>query len=234
MDWTLAISRNRDPLLRIVMDLFALIGLVEGGTVERLARPLYRTVLGLLQPAEAAVRRLIVVVAKGMVVKLRPPRPAPVGLKRSGQGQGRISFRLFDPRKRFERRNHRRRSKGPRSEPRIRFIDVSVDPRVPLFRQRPLASPQPVPAPQPDDTVSARALCRRLMALKQALDDLPRQARRYARWRDKPFEARKPRLVSTLRPGGPPGFRKDVPHQVHAILHECHWLAHQVDKPDTS
>ena len=76
MDWALAIERNREPLLRIVATLFAMIGLAEGAAVERLSRPLYRAVLGVLRPAEAAVRRLIIVAAQGMVVKPRQRRPA--------------------------------------------------------------------------------------------------------------------------------------------------------------
>jgi hypothetical protein len=68
MDWALAIDRNRQPLLRIVAALFGLIGLGETGAVERVSRPLYRAVLLVLRPAEAAVRRLIVVAAHGMVI----------------------------------------------------------------------------------------------------------------------------------------------------------------------
>ena len=35
MDWDFSIERNREPLLRHVLGLFALIGLVEGGMVEQ-------------------------------------------------------------------------------------------------------------------------------------------------------------------------------------------------------
>ena len=63
MDWAFAIDRNREPLLCIVVGLFAMIGLAEGGAVERLSWPVYRAALRILRPAEAAVRRLIVVVA---------------------------------------------------------------------------------------------------------------------------------------------------------------------------
>ena len=79
MDWAFAIERHREPLLRIVATLFAMIGLTETGAVERLSRPLYRAVLGVLRPAEAAVRRLIIVVARDIVVKPSPVRPAPDG-----------------------------------------------------------------------------------------------------------------------------------------------------------
>jgi hypothetical protein len=146
------------------------------------------------------VRRLIVVAAQGLVVKPSPARPAPAGLKMSGKGQGRVSFRLFDPRKRFDR--PRRRTRGQRPEPRIHFFDF--DPRIPLFR-RP-APAAPAPAPEPDNTtVGAASLCRRLAAIKAALEDLASQARRYARWRARPFERRRAEAYlnpSSRRPAG--------------------------------
>ena len=209
MDWALAIERNREPLLRIIAALFAMIGLAEGGAVERLSRPLYRAVLGVLRPAEAAVRRLIIVAARGMAVKPRQRRPAPAGLKISGKGQGRVSFQLFDPRRRPIEWAYGRRHKGLRPEPRIRFIDVAFDPRIPLFRRpEPAAAAPPAPDEEDtvaDDTVNAIPLCRRLAAIKGALEDLPRQARRYARWRARPVDLRRPRLSTPLRLGPPPG-----------------------------
>ena len=80
MDWDRAIERNREPLLRIIAALFAMIGMTEAGQVARLSRPVYRAVLLVLRPAEAAVRRLIIVAAHRMVVKPSPVRSAPVGL----------------------------------------------------------------------------------------------------------------------------------------------------------
>jgi hypothetical protein len=228
MDWALAIDRNREQLLRIVATLFAMIGLADGVKVERLSWPLHRMVLNILRPAEAAVRRLIVVAARDLAVPPPEPRAAPVGLGPAAKSRGRMAFRLFDPRRNF----NQPRSKGKRPEPRIHIFDLSVDPRVPLFSTAPVALPDPAPPPPP--TVNAEALCRRLAAISRALEDLPRQARRYARWRAKPLERRRPQCVSALRPGAPPGYRKDVPHLVHAILHECHWLARQVGRPDTS
>jgi hypothetical protein len=229
MDWDRAIERNREPLLRIVAALFAMIGLSEAGQVERLSRPVYRAVLLVLRPAEAAVRRLIIVAARGMVVKPSPVRSAPAGLAITGTGQGRLSFRLFDPRQRFD---SGRPSRSPRPQPRIRFMGGGFDPRIPLFRQ-----PQPAPAapaPKKDDTVNARPLCRRLAAIKGALEDLPRQARRLARWRARPMETRRPKLAAPLRLGAPPGRRIRPTHEVHAILKECHWLARNVPVPNTS
>jgi hypothetical protein len=241
MDWDRAIERNREPLLRIVAALFAMIGLSEAGRVERLSRPIYRAVLLVLRPAEAAVRRLIIVAARGMVVKPSPKRAAKAGLTISSKGQGRVSFRLFDPRKRFDQ-VHRRPHRGPRPQPRIRCIGVDFDPRVPSFLRFEPIVPQPVaPAPAPaaqasqkDDTVNALPLCRRLAAIKLALDDLPRQAKRLARWRARPVAERRPRLSSPMRPGRPPGRRKRQTHEVDEILRECHWLAHNVPVPNTS
>jgi hypothetical protein len=229
MDWDLAIERNREPLLRIVATLFGMIGLSEAGAVERLSRRVYRAILLVLRPAEAAVRRLVIVAARGMVVKPSPVRPAPVGLAISGKGGARVSFQLYDPRRRFDGGNDRR---YPVSQPRIRSIELAFDSRIPLFRQ-----PQPAPAapaPEADDTVNAKPLCRRLAAIKLALDDLPRQARRYARWRARPIEARRPRLATPLRLGSPPGRRRRPTHEVHEILNECHWLARNVPVPDSS
>ena len=149
MDWDFSIERNRALLLPIIVGLFAKIGLTEGGMVERLSRPLYRKVLIRLRSAESAVRRLIIVMARNIVVEPRPKRPMPKGLQRSrkgtfqskGQGSGKggsgkgqkprkPSFNLFDPERRSDAgqvRRRRRRHKGP--EPRIHVFDY--DPRIP-------------------------------------------------------------------------------------------------------
>jgi len=213
MDWALAIERNRQPLVRIVAGLFAMIGLAEGRVVERLSRPLYRAVLRVLRPAEWAVRRMIVVAAHGLVVKPSRVRPTKAGPKTSSKARkrgGRQAFPLFDPRVRFGLADGLRpTSAGP----------------------KPITAP-PAFARKEKDTVSAKPLCRRLLAIKAALEDIAAQARRYARWRAKPLEKRRPKLGSSLRPGPPPKFRKWPGHEVHAILRECHWLARNL--PDTS
>jgi hypothetical protein len=224
MDFDLAITRYREPLLGIVATLFAMVGLSKDGyLLDRLPWRLHRTVLAILRPAESAVRRLIVVAARNMVVKPPPPRKPEPGPKiaRKGEGQSRISFKLFDVRKRFDRPPRRT---GPRSEPRISsFIDGEL--------QR---TPSILPPKEKQDGVNAHPLYRRLLAIQAALEDLTAQAKRYARWRAKPFDQRKPKLASPLRPGFPPGHRKKPSHEVHAILSECHWLAHIVPGPDTS
>src|SRR4051812_21090227 len=133
MDWAYTIERHRQPLLGIVATLYAMIGLTDGGKVERLSWPLYRAVLSVLRPAEAAVRRLIVVAARGLVVKPYVPRPAPAGLVISGKGEGRLCFRLFDPRAPLD--GGARRRNAPKPGPRLRVLDVAFDPRIALFRR---------------------------------------------------------------------------------------------------
>jgi hypothetical protein len=77
-------------------------------------------------------------------------------------------------------------------------------------------------------------LTRRLQALKLALDDLPRQARRLARWQVRRETAKTPKFRTPLRPGHPPGHRKKPVHDVDDILTECHGLACWAMEPDTS
>jgi hypothetical protein len=230
MDWDLAIKRNSEALNVIVAALFAMLGLVGEATVARLPRSVHSAVLRVLRPAESAMRRLIVIAARGLVVKLAPSpsRPMPAGPIGKG-GSGRTSFQLFDPRKNFaELRQHGRRP--ARNPPRIHFF--GPDPRVAAL----WPAPRPVadPAPPPDGLVNAARLSRRLRALKLALEDLPRQARRLARWRMKREKAKTPKFRSPLRPGPPPGHRKRPIHEVDEVLAECHWLAWDAMKPDTS
>ena len=79
MDWDLAIKRNSEALVEIVADLFAMLGLVGEATVSRLPWPTYRAVLRILRPAESALRRLIVVAARGLVIAPAMSRPIPAG-----------------------------------------------------------------------------------------------------------------------------------------------------------
>ena len=229
MDWARAIERNSEALKGIVAALFAMLGLDGDATVARIPQPLHSAVLRVLRPAESAVRRLIVIAARGLVVKLAPSRPMPAGLIRKG-GQGgrpRPSFQLFDPRKNFAPPRRRRFTRNP---PRIHIF--GSDPTVAALwaARAPIADP----APPPDGLINAERLTRRLQALKLALDDLPRQARRLARWRLRRENAKSPKFRSPLRPGHPPGYRRKPVHEVDEVLIECHGLACDALRPDTS
>jgi hypothetical protein len=263
MDWDFSIERNRALLLPIVVALFAKIGLTEGGMVERLSRPLYRKVLVRLRSAEAAVRRLIIVMARNIKVEPRPKRPMPKGLTRSrngtfqgkgnGQGEGngqadgqrqgrkrsKPSFNLFDPERRADfGQVRRRRRKGPKVEPHVHVIHPS-NPNIPWFLRGQPAPPLPSPAPRrveavKDNTVSAKGVCRRLFAIMYALTHMESEAERYARLFAKPKEERRPRRDRALRYGWPPGWRSKSIHEVDDILKECTWLVRSLPAPDTS
>jgi hypothetical protein len=229
MDWDLAIKRNSEALKGIVEALFAMLGLAEEAPRLRIPQPLHRAVLRVLRPAESAMRRLIIIAARGLVVKLKPaasrPMPMPVG-PIGKSGPSRPSFQLFDPRKNFTAR----RRKGRRPVPRIHILG-SDNRVVTLWSARPRVAD---PVSPPDGLVGAQRLTRRLQALKLALEDLPRQARRLARWRVKRDNMPSPKFRSPLRPGPPPGHRRKPVHLVEEVLAECHWLAWDAMKPDTS
>jgi hypothetical protein len=196
--------------------------------VVRIPKPLHRAVLRVLRPAESAVRRLVVIAARGLVVKLAPSRPMPAGPIGRG-GSSRPSFQLFDPRKNFAAlcQDRRTATRNP-----LRIHIFGSDPRVMAL----WTAPQPVadPAPPPDGLVNAARLIRRLQALRLALEDLPRQARRLARWRVRREKAKTPKFKSPLRPGHPPGYRRQAVHEIDEVLTECHGLACDAMKPDTS
>jgi hypothetical protein len=224
MDWDRAIERNSEALKAIVAGLFAMLGLAGGVTAERLPRELHRAVLSVLRPAESALRRLIVIAARGLVAKPAPARPVPQGLIIRGGGH-RLSFQLFDRRKRF---GFQRRVSGPRALPRIHVF--GSDPRI----MAPRPAPLPASLPPPDDgQINARRLFLRLGAFKRALDDLPRQARRLVRLRAKREQTPGIRFTSPLRPGRPPGHRRIQVHAVDSVLAQCHYLAFEAMKPDT-
>jgi hypothetical protein len=229
MDWARAVERNSEALKGIVAELFAMLGLAGEATVARLPRSVHSAVLRVLRPAESAMRRLVVIAARGLVVKPVPSRPMPAGpIGKGGQGgHSRPSFQLFDPRKNFEARRRR----GPaRNPPRIHFFTGDSWVTTTWSARPPVADP----APPPDGLVGAARLGRRLQALKLALEDLPRQARRLARWRVRRENAPSPKFRSPLRPGRPPGYRRKPVHEVDEVLIECHGLAFDAMKPDTS
>ena len=258
MDWNFAIEKHREALKRVLAMLVAMAGFGSGGQftffpqeralaqnpaqaeksklspVHTLPRYLHRTLLRLLRSAEAAARRLIVVAARGLVVlpgpqrHIVPDQPSPFG--RSGP--------VLTP-----------SPKVPRQAPRPTL--PLIDPLPGQFRRRHTASttmprisvpgwsdPAPLPArPAGNDLLDAGSIHRRLAALVLALDDLPGQAKRLARWRSRRPRGRFHRVMP-LRGGRPPGWRKPDSrraHPIHTVLHDLHGLAFWAqEKPDTS
>ena len=164
MDWSLAIHRNRVALLAVVASIAAFIGGAEGGLI---ARRLRNAALALLRPAEAAVRRLIVIAARGLIeTVLVASRPAPsfAAAPAAGGGSARSpAFRLFDPRQRFVLRF---KAPPPRGVPRIRSFWAAPS--------APPPAPVKLRAAAPAFVASA-PLTRRLAALRRALANLPQR-----------------------------------------------------------
>ncbi len=220
MDWTLAIDRHRDALVRMVA---ALLVMAVGG--EAMPRHVRTGIWRVLRPAESAFRRLVVVVK--LVLKIEASmavaRGGPVAvIAGDSQGVTRVpAFALFDARKSFKPRSAWR---GRKPQPNIRFFD-----EVQVF--------EPVVVSSPDDEVSGAQLMRRLSALQAALSDVPKQARRLARWEAKREAGRAEtgKYIAPIRPGKPPGHRDRGRHPVDFVLKDCHALALYAlhDPPDT-
>lgn len=254
MDWTAAVDRQRQKLVAI---LATLVAMAAGGT-GTLPRHLHRTVLKLLRPAEAAARRLVIALARTLPASpahsARPLVPHPsvpqrpsILTTRFGTG---ILLRQTPP-------------SAPRPPP--------ENPSLPLFdrlrtpaswlprRQTPAGVPRisvpgesrlfavPVRHPlTPFDPINASRLRLRLKALAAALDDLPAQARRFARWQARLHAAasgpqgsgggpKRAGRASPLKPGRPPGWRRKPMHSVDEVLNDAHGLAlWAMERPDTS
>jgi hypothetical protein len=230
MDWAMAIERNSEALLRVVALLVAMVRVKGGGVAAFLPREVYAAALILLRPAESAVRRLIIMAARGIVVKLKlgPARAFPAGLSLNKDAERTPAFCLIDPLKQFAPDDFEWGKTKQQVLPRI-SVPGLFDPVFP--------PPQQLPT---DDMVAATTLGRRVQALRFALDHLPQQARRLARWKAKCDLARqsgaKPSRLSPFRPGYAPGYHRHKPQEVDDILSECHHFAREAwdDKPDTS
>lgn len=241
MNWEGAIEKNRADLIRVVAWLFTWLKIEEGGSIETLPRINHGTVLFVLRPAESALRRLIYVAS--IVYRIAAPilrDRALTGGRKAPKTEGKsetqrpLPFKLIDPRKRFDLFPDRPKyAKGP--GPRITVFG-SDDP---IFDRSDLYAYQERMAMPRAEEISGVQLCRRLNALKAALDDLPAQARRLVA-----LKARMARLnkligkpdLSVMRPGAPPGYRRRHRHEVDEILYECQQIALMAirDPPDTS
>jgi len=214
------IEHQLAALMRLVASVFTLVGLVVGGSVvASMSVEVRRKVLRMLRPAESALRRVIFLRSRGLVVALGAKRPAPTHLIPKGNGSAdRIPpFALFDPRKWFrELAKKQRFLSGP--GPRISGFD---EPR-PSFE----CSAAKQPATNPAN------ICRRLQALHKALEDIPAQAKRLARLQAKRRAAGETfNRIEPLRPGHPPGYRKHRIHVVDDMLYELNLLARREPRP---
>ena len=283
MDWNLAIANNSEALKRILATLIAMAGLRgqftflphEGAPQQAIAqaerdklspaptlpRHLHRAVLRLLRPAESAVRRLIIVAARGLTTELPPPSPHTARPASVGTALRSLGIAVVVSSADLARHAAARRAAGARAaRPRTLSLPL-LDPLRTSFRPRRIYAPahnspriwtvgvterRPAPLPPfPTDPVNATRLGLRLQALDRALDDLPRQAQRFARWRARRdatvAQNKNPdvagarnaraghrslfRRVWPLRSGRPPGSLRRPTHEVHDVLNVVHGLA---------
>lgn len=211
MDWPVIIERNAERLLAVLAPLFVLLA---SGTRTMLPRPVCRALLMLLRPAESAARRLIIMAARGLVVKQRVARAFPVGITMKSDPERVAPFCMIDPLKRFASEGFERDAGKVQILPRI---------SVPGFINPAFAAETPATE---NDLVSPAAIHRRLLALRHALDNLPREARRLVRWRTRQTPKKTGRL-SPFRPGFAPGYQRHGPREIDAILSDCHYFAQE-------
>jgi hypothetical protein len=212
LDWTLAITRNRDALSRIVAVLFAMISAatasnLKGATSLTLPRHLYSAIMCVLRPAESALRRLITIAAQGM--RIKPGAHSSLSGIGTSSSSKTPAFCLFDPLKSDA-------AEGDATTASLIHFDSFAN-----------SASQQHDTEKLDEPVNATHLFARLRALRHALKTIPSQARRLARWklkRDAKLKAGRPTRVTTLRPGQPPGWRQRKVHEIDTILRECHGL----------
>ncbi len=278
MDWNVVIERNRERLRDILTTLIAMAGLAAADAASplregdkrgglTLPRHLHRTILRLLRPAESAAPRLIIIAARDVAVTLPPPRKPkpkqpsifvrpdemrtgivlPYGVKPSD-----ILPALAKPRKPPRSLSLPLRD-TLRGLPRPRRATATGVPRIWAPGHGEPYRPAPRHPPLPGDPVDATRLAMRLQAIGRALDDLPRQAKRFARWRARLDAATHhirhafgeqdirhhdadalgaslqpvwlPRRLTPLRPGRPPGGQRKPTHEVHAVLADLQHFA---------
>jgi hypothetical protein len=196
VDYDRAILREERKLYRVFLSLSAMADLYTDG---RIAVPLTRAarnaILRLLRPAEAALCRLIVLVMHNMFA--REGRSAPswpeAGFSHSKLHQLARRMPSFSAGRsllgiQFPKPSQRSSLTGPR------IVQPFDSTSAPFLMRRLRDVPKPVsrfPTPRtpstharqsPEDPVSARALLKRICALRHALQNLPYQARRLARW----------------------------------------------------
>lgn len=243
MDWYQVIDRNEAALRRIVA---ALVSMARPGRAT-LPRVVHRAVLALLRPAEAAARRLIIVLARDIVVTPAPararkparaptvlgngvgtgillPRRAAFGIAAPSATAPCLAMPMFDP--------LRRSSPARTARP-----DPAGVARIWAPGQaRPPCGPPRLP-PSLNDPVSTKRLRLRLDALGRALENLPARARRFASWRARctaepllpQSRRRRNRRFWPLRGGLPCGARgprsRRRAHEIDAVLHDLHCFA---------
>jgi hypothetical protein len=102
--WKDAITRSSLVLAGMVAQLWALLEVFGGADAARVPRAIHTTIMRVLRPAEAALRRLIVIEARNLTPEPERPRlpfPQISSRKTPRKPASRMAFQLFDLRKQF-------------------------------------------------------------------------------------------------------------------------------------
>jgi hypothetical protein len=204
-----------------------------GDTV--IPRRIHRAILAVLRPAESAARRLVIVAARDLVLpplRLRKPGPKPASIfVRPGEMRTGIvlpyGVKPGDILPNLARQRARTLSL-PLTDTLRGLPRRSTDGAAPRIWAPGFDDPyRPRKSSLPDYLVGATRLAMRLQALGRVLDDLPRHARRFARWRARVTaqSRQRPRRIDPLRPGRPPGGRRKPAHEVHEVLADLQYFA---------
>jgi len=244
MNWEAAIDRQCEAVRRVIAGLVAMACFGYGpclrirraglaGEAKNLRRDVYLMLTRLLRPTESAVRRILFVLARDLPLPILTPAPArrrglPILALGSAEiGPRPVGFVLADP-LRDPKATMRRKRAGQLSIPRIWSVGAPVP-----------APTLPTRLPGPFDLIDATRISQRLDALARVMDDLPRHARRIARWKARQASGLIRNRLSPLLARAPGTPRQRGPAaQMHAIfgtLRELNWLAHETERrPDTS
>lgn len=245
MNWDDIVEANRKRIIAAIAPLLAVLGFDPRRQGE-MPRHFHRALILLLRPAESAARRLIVMAARGLVAKLRLRVSCafPVGhgqkLKPALEKEAEriATFQLIDPLKRFAPEGF-----GWSKEWGKEWGAVQSFPRISVPGLSDPVFAEPVPFPSRDDIIDTSALVRRIQSLKSALDNLPRQALRLARWKARAELARKaekwkPGRLKPMRPGFAPGYHRTDKREIDRIISDVHYFACEAwakwERPDTS
>lgn len=209
----LAMARAWPKLAALVRRIALLIGLADGALPQTISRPARILALRLLRPAEALVRRMVLVMARDMALgepglgalprlsAWRTGRDAGTGRgvdPCAADAQPPANFRLFEPLATL-------RGVFPPLKP---AGMTGAGPRI-LDLSQPL--PPDFPEAASPETVSPAALARRLAALQRVIAAPDPLARRHAGFLVRKRKSnRPPGRTDPLRPGWAPGARS--PH----------------------
>jgi hypothetical protein len=265
-DWVRCVERYTDTLTAIVAKMFVMARIAPGeapGADPRertLPRYVWRAVMLLLVPAESAMRRLIIIAARGLVFEGRLPLRKPAGTGAEAAADAASGSEAEAGSETGESADAAESAEAPETSDACESADAA--PRAPLFSMPvfnmfdPMKSfedyyraeldpdsVQPFPASLPDPVrfapVGAVTLWRRLQALHFAVQDMPGSVQRYLR-----FIARRnfslktntplrPQRTGLMRGGYAPGYQKNkrARNEAHDLLRDVYLIAFDILSP---